>query len=342
MLLLKKCQDLIKKIDIFSIPLYLIHLSWKECMKSSSTKLAILSISIATLFWGTTYPTIKFGLTGLHIPPMFFLFIRFLVAIASMLPLLAFKKIRAETLSCIGNPNVVILGLLNGIAFSFQFLGQVWATAGVSTIMVNTYVLFAPLFVRMILKERIRVWQKIAIIIGFTGVLLISIGDFLVPQEHRKALFGTLLVLVCGIVTGLYVAYSEKIMKKPHSESPVSIFFASSLFTLLLVALGAASFGDIHSFLLLDLRSIFWVIYLGTFCTSGAFILYLYSVRVFGAVNSAVFLLAQIVISIVLSVLLLDERLNGFMIAGGLSIFVAIWLVKKPEKPNDKQIVDNL
>ena len=78
--------------------------------------------------------------------------------------------------------------------------------------------------------------------------------------------------------------------------------------------------------------ALLWVGYLGICCTTGTFILYLYAVRVYGGVNIGVFLLAQVIISIVISVYLLGESLNSYMVFGALLIFAAIWLVRRPEK----------
>lgn len=306
-------------------------------------KKAILALAVATLFWGTTYPVIKHGLSGLQIPPLLFLFLRFCVATAAAIPLLLIKRIRKESLSVMLNPDIALLGLLNGLAYTFQFVGLKSVQAGIASIIFNTYVLFAALFTRFILKEPIGKQKILAIISGFIGALIISLGNLPDSARQDGTIVGILLVLICGVITGLYVAYSEKIMRKRNGgrgPSPLSIFLASTIYTLILLLIEAAVFRDFRHLASLDTGSLLWICYLGVCCTFFAFILYLYGVKTLGAVNSSVFLLGQVVISIVISMLLLNETIDLFTIAGTLFIFGAIWLVGNHNR-RDKQRVDN-
>ncbi len=76
------------------------------------------------------------------------------------------------------------------------------------------------------------------------------------------------------------------------------------------------------------------VLYLGILCTNAAFILYLISIKELGAVSSAVYLLINIIIGVVLSVIILHEQLAITMYIGGALISVSIYLVQN--KNTDK------
>jgi drug/metabolite transporter (DMT)-like permease len=306
-------------------------------------KKAILALAVATLFWGTTYPVIKHGLSGLKIPPLLFLLLRFFVATAAAMPLLLIKRIRKESLAIMLNPDIALLGLLNGLAYTFQFVGLKSVQAGIASIIFNTYVVFAAIFTRFILKEPIGKQKTLAIISGFLGALIISLGNLHAPARQDGTSVGILLVLICGVITGLYVAYSEKIMKKKdggEGPSPLSIFLVSTIYTLIFLLIEAAVFRDLRHLVSLDTGSLSWICYLGVCCTFCAFILYLYGVKVLGAVNSSVFLLGQVVISIIISMLLLNEKIDLFTIAGALFIFGAIWLAGNHRR-QVKQYIDN-
>ena len=300
-------------------------------------KKANIALVFATNFWGTTYPTIKYVLSEMYIPPLLFVCLRFTVATAAASLLLFVRKIRREAAAAMLDPDIIILGALNAVAYSLQFLGMKTTSAGISAIMVNTYVLFAPLFTRLITGECVTRRKTLAVLTGFSGAALIAVRDLLrSPAEGASfpaGASGTLLVLLCGAVTGLYVAFSEKIMgTEDTTRSPFSVFFASSVYTLLLLLAEVAVTGDLVRLSSVRPESIPWIAYLGLFSTFAAFVLYLYGVRSLGAVHASIYLLGQVVIGIVVSVIVLGEPVQVYTVTGALFILGAIWLVGKGRK----------
>ncbi len=303
-------------------------------MERSSRFKAIFSITIATFFWGTTYPVIKFGLSQLHLMPLSFLALRFLSALASLIPLLLIKSIREEFIWSISKPDILILGILNGVAYALQFIGQVSTTAGIATIMVSTYVLFTLLFGHFVLGKKINVRKKIAVFIGFSGVVIIAMGDLINMRGESNSFYGMALTLGTGICAGLYVTFSEKVYELTFSErklNPVTIFLASTVYSSLIIACAGLFIQDLPHFSSLTFPALLPILYLGVICTSGAFIMYLLAVREAGAVNTAVFMLLQIIISIIFAFVLLREIPDVFMIVGSPLIFVAIYLTQEKE-----------
>ncbi len=300
-------------------------------MERSKRLTASISIVGATLLWGTTYPTIKFGLSVLNLTPQSFLSLRFFIALLSMFGLLLFKQIRQEVYWALGKADIILLGVFNGIAYSLQFMGQVWTTAGIATILINMYVLYTPIFGHIILGQKINWSKKIAVIVGFMGVIIIALGDILTLGTSVVTFIGIVLLFTAGIFVGLYVSYSEKVYLLEFNEkrlSPVSIFFSSSVLSFCMILIIALIKNDLPQIKGMNIYSLLPAIYLGFGCTSAAFILYLYAVRELGAVNSAVFMLLQIVISIGSSYFLLNEIPDSFMYIGSALIFAAIYLTK--------------
>jgi drug/metabolite transporter (DMT)-like permease len=298
-------------------------------------KNAIIALILAALFWGTTYPAIKHGVSGLHLPPILFLLLRFIVATAVAAPLLSMKRIREEVFRYILHPHIITLGVLNGLAYTLQFVGLKMIQAGIASIIFNTYVLFATIFARVIIKEHVGKRKLFAILSGFIGAFVISLGDVLSPARQDGTLAGTMLILLCSVATGLYVVYSHLIMKEGEGQktlSPLSVYIASTVYTLVLLLLEAAAFRELQYVRMLDLSSMLWIGYLGICCTFFAFILYLYGVKVLGAIYTSVFLLGQVIISIAISILLLNESIDLFTVSGAPFIFMAIWLAGRPLK----------
>ena len=124
--------------------------------KHSGNTTAIVSVSIASLFWGTTYSIVRYGLSEMDLSPFSFLFLRFLIALLSLSPLIFVKQIRMEVFRTLRMPVILLLGVFNGLSYGFQYAGQVSTTAGIATIMMNTYVLFTPVFRMLLLKKTSR------------------------------------------------------------------------------------------------------------------------------------------------------------------------------------------
>jgi drug/metabolite transporter (DMT)-like permease len=299
--------------------------------KPSGNTAAVVSVSIASLFWGTTYSTVRYGLSEMDLSPFSFLFLRFLIALLSLCPLMFLKQIRMEVFRTLRMPVILLLGVFNGLSYGFQYAGQVSTTAGIATIMMNTYVLFTPVFRRLLLKKTINRKEKSAITAGFIGVIIITLGDLLTIRAGSVSIYGALLVLGGGLFAGLYVAISENVMNiKMNNKllNPISIYFSSTVYSIVVIFFISLFFNDLPRFTNITYKTFALISYLGIVCTSGAFVLYLISVRRLGAVDSAVFTLLQIIISMAIALIVLKEIPDVFMMIGAPVVLFSLFLVR--------------
>jgi drug/metabolite transporter (DMT)-like permease len=299
-------------------------------LKVSNKTTGYISIVLASILWGTTYPTIKFGLSQLELTPLTYLSMRFLFALLSLSPLLIGQKFRKEVDRLIFKVDIIIIGLLNGAGYSLQFIGQSYVTAGLASIMVNTYVIFTPIFLRSFFKQAIAPGKKYAAIIGFVGTIVIAFGRTVDSEANIGTLFGIVMVLGAGIVYALYIVFAERAMKPAYRDkkpNSAAVFYASSIYSLLLIVITGGILKDLPGLTPFPPVAIIPIAYLGIFCTGGAFILYLFSLRELGSVDSAVYLLLIIVVGILLSFFTLNEVPDSYMYGGGSLIFFSIYLV---------------
>jgi len=312
-------------------------------MKLNSRALAYISLIFAAILWGTTYPIIKIGFQEIHLAPMTYLFMRFVFALITLSPVLAIRSIRKEVFHLLFRYEVILLGIMNGAGYTLQFLGQVHVTASFSSIMLNTYVLFTPLFNHFFFKNPVDGRKKAAAAAGFIGAAVIAVGN-IITHALSVTLYGTLMVLGSGIVYGLYIVYSEKTMaanfrgKRPH---PVSLFYASTVSSLLIIFITGLFMRDLPGLSPFPMIALLPVLYLGILCTNAAFILYLIAIKELGAVSSAIYLLISIVIGVILSVIVLHESLAITMYIGGSLIFVSIYLVQNKNSYSDTSRLNN-
>jgi drug/metabolite transporter (DMT)-like permease len=267
-------------------------------LKVSKKTTGYITIVLASILWGTTYPTIKFGLSQLELTPITYLSMRFLFALLSLSPLLLGKRFRKEVVQLIPRFDIIIIGLLNGAGYTLQFIGQS---------------------------------KKLAATIGFVGTIVIAVGSIFDTQAHFGTVFGIVMVFGAGIVYALYIVFAERAMKPDYRDkrqNSAAVFFASSIFSLLLIVITGAILKDLPGFTPISFVAIFPIAYLGIFCTGGAFILYLFSLQELGSVDSAVYLLLIIVVGILLSYFTLKEVPDVYMYGGASLIFLSIYLVQ--------------
>lgn len=287
-----------------------------------------LAILGASVLWGTSFPVIKFGYSELNLSPITFLTARFLLSIAVLSPLLVKRAARREVAVYIRKPDIMILGVVNGAAFSFQFIGQARVSSIVASLMLNTYVLFMPLFARTLLGTQITPRQKFATLIGFLGTAVIAFGNFTGTDNILGSLVGVPMVLFAGVLYSLYIAFSEKNMNS--IGQPVLIFYTSTIYSLLVILIVGFILRDLPGIKPVPLRALLPIAYLSLFCTALAFILYLYAIHRLGSVDSAVYLLLNIVVGIILSYFMLGEVPDIFIYGGASLVFLSIYLIKEP------------
>jgi drug/metabolite transporter (DMT)-like permease len=285
-----------------------------------------LAVMGASILWGTTYPIIKFGLSDLKLSPITFLSSRFLLSIIILSPLLLNREARKDVAGLIRKPDIMILGLVNGAAYSFQFIGQDRVSSMLAAIMLNTYVLFAPLFARALLGANITPRQKISTLIGFLGTAVIAIGNITGTGDLQGSILGVAMVLSCGVLYGLYIVYSEKNLA--ILNKPIRVFYASTIYSVLLILIAGLILRDLPGIRPLPLEALLPVAYLSVFCTAIAFILYLFAIHRLGSVDSAIYLLLNIIVGIVLSYFMLGEVPDLFIFSGAALIFLSISLLK--------------
>jgi len=273
---------------------------------------------------------VKIAYTELNLSPITFLFARFILTILILSPLLLKRTARRDIAANLKKPDIMILGAVNGAAFTFQFIGQARVSAIVASLLLNSYVLFTPFFARTLLGTEITSRKKAAALIGFFGTAVIALGNFTGKGNILASLVGVPMVLIAGVLYSLYIAYSEKNMNS--TGQPVLIFYASTIYSLPVILVAGLILRDLPGLRPFPLAALLPVSYLSLFCTALAFIFYLHAIHQLGSVDSAVYLLLNIVVGIILSYVMLGEIPDIFNYIGASLIFLSIFLIRKPRQ----------
>ncbi|MEU4803436.1 EamA family transporter [Actinosynnema sp. NPDC023587] len=188
-------------------------------MKPSHAALAVLTTTI----WGINFVVIKVGLD--EFPPLLFSSLRFL---AAAVPALWF----------VGRPRVawkwvVAVAFALGVAkFGLLFLGMgAGMPAGLSSLVLQSQVVFTIAFATVLLKERPRPVQLVGMGVAATGIVLIALDYGLTSP------LSALLLVVLGAIAWGLSNVATRYAKPPDALS--FIVWVSAVATLPLLALSA-------------------------------------------------------------------------------------------------------
>jgi DME family drug/metabolite transporter len=284
---------------------------------------ATLLVLGAAFLWGTTFPATTWGLTSGGWAPVSFLLYRYAIGTAAMLAIaLARRSLHG---SYFADWRLWALGTVNALGYVLQYAGQSITTASKTSLLVNVNVLLTALLAAWLLHERIQrgVWFGLAL--GTIGVALLTTGGVFTVLSDQ--FWGDALAFGTGISwTILILGYKAYMNRHPQAD-PVGmniVVFAVTLLCFLVAALVRGEWmypANAGGTLL--------VVYLGVLPTTVAFLMWQEGLRALSAAVSSILLLFETIVALVLSILVLSERLTGWSAAGALLIMAAMYLASR-------------
>ena len=279
---------------------------------------AIILTGIASVLWGTSFPAIKIGLR--YVDAYMFVFLRFLLASIVMLFLLLIK--RNYGFEFAKNRVVWFLGIANGVAYLFQYVGMNSTSASKSSLLVNLSAIWVAILSWLILKERLGYRRGLGIVLGIGGVFLIT-TNLNLKTLGQGAIVGDLLVLFSGGVWAFFTIYNKRLVSgvKDIIQPTTWVIFITllPLTPSLLFSTSSPSQLPIDAWLAIAYTAIFcWVI---------PYYLWSEGLKYISAVNSTIILLAEILVALAISSAFLNETLTLITGIGAFLIIAAIIFV---------------
>ncbi len=258
---------------------------------------------LVTLFWGITFPLVKQSMN--FTTPVIFLALRFLISAILLLPL----AIRSGRLK--RRWNLVTgfsSGLLLFLGYFFQTVGLVFTTAADSGIITGLYVILIPFFSVVYLKVTVKKWDFGLSFLSLAGLIIMS--AFALNQLNIQV--GNILTVICAIAFALQIVYVSKYSSKTD-------IWPFTFYTLLFVSV--FSFAAIPAypgeFLRWNYTLVFNLIF--TAILAGSFAMYAQNMalRYIDPGFAGIIFVAEPVFAAIASVVIGNEVLSIFTIAGG-------------------------
>ena len=290
------------------------------------TNKARLLLITSSILWGTSFPVIRYGLE--YITPLYFVFMRFFIAFIVTLSLLAVAKKLNIFIHLLKNKFIAATGVLNAVAFIFQFIGQKYTFATNASLLVNTSPIFTAIVAHFYLSERINLKRLISILIAITGVYYLITGGTLMIYFSSR-IIGDALCLLSGFMWGLYIAMSKKLTSSESDD--LSIYAVWFLYVAAISFPFLIYFNEVST---LNSGAVFAILYTSIFNTVIPFAMWYAALKKLGATTSSIYFMIEILVSAIIEDLLIENIASPSLIIGGIMIIVGIYLTDKFYKEN--------
>ncbi|ABS60794.1 MULTISPECIES: DMT family transporter [Fervidobacterium] len=263
---------------------------------------AVFWLLVLTFLWGLTFPIQKLVLVE-EVSPFLYNAVRFWIA--TILSAFMFRKSDWK--------RGVILGVVMGIAYATQTWGLTITTSTKSGFITSLYIVIVPFFSFLIEKEKIKPLQ----VVGFAGAI---VGMYLLSSGGLTGFnFGDFLTTICGVMYALHVVLITHFSKETSEYSLLTpqfltvallntflnFFYTKPNWSFNLPALGVAAFTAVTA-------------------TIVAIIIQAKYQRVVGSNISALIFVGEPVFAMVLSMIILHERITLLQGVGIILMMVSI------------------
>ena len=208
--------------------------------------------------------------------------------------------------------------------FAFQYTGLGYTSASNTAVIANSRPIFVALLSAVLLAEPLRRSRVLGIITAFIGVLLLTTDGKLDTLSFSSThAFGNFLIVLNAISGAIGLVYNKKTLSR-LPVLPVIVYSTTigAVGLLPLAALELREIGIPH----VSLTAWGGVIYLAIFCSTIPYLFWYSALARLEAAQTAVFLFFVPVISVILSVVLLGERLTVYFVFGALLVLVGAYL----------------
>jgi drug/metabolite transporter (DMT)-like permease len=284
--------------------------------------------------WGSTWLFIKLGLADL--PPLTFAGIRFVLAFLILSLMIFARRVRWPR----SRHDWLIIAIVGFLQFTLNyglvFWGEQHISSGLAAVLQSTFPVFGLVIAHLYLPhEQMTKAKVVGVLLGFAGVAIIF-SDRLNIAGHM-ALLGSIAL----VMSAFFGSYGNVLVKAYATEVDPQVLAAGQMlcgFPPLLI-IGLATEGSPLNFRWtpLAILSLAYLVIVGSVIAFG---LYYWLVRHMDVTHTMLIALVTPVVAVVLGMLVLDERLNWRLFAGGACIISGLALVVWQKRKHSARVVE--
>ena len=279
--------------------------------------------------WGSTWLFIKLGLEDL--PPLTFAGFRFLLAALILVVMVRARGVRWPR----SRHDWLLIAVVGFLQFTLNyglvFWGEQYISSGLAAVLQSTFPAFGLVIAHIYLPyEQMTPLKVVGVLLGILGVAVIF-SDQLSIAGHMALLGSVALVL-----SALFGSYGNVLVKAYGRQIDPQVLAAGQMicgFPPLLV-LGIVTEGSPLRFrwTAMSILSLAYLVIVGSVI---AFALYYWLVRRMDVTKTMLIALVTPVVAVILGMIVLHERLNWRLFAGGACIISGLGLIVFRKRPKD-------
>lgn len=290
-------------------------------MTFSKMQLAVLALIITNIIWGASAPIFKWALDD--IPPFSFAFFRFFLSALILLPF------TLHTLK-VKKADLIKLSVLAFFGFFIHISLFLIALTVSSSINAPVIASSAPIFLLLgsfiFLKEKIRKKVLIGTVISLIGVILIIIRPIF-ENGMDGAILGNIFFLIATISFVIYTIMLKD-YKLPYSSFTVT-FYMFLFSTIIFLPFFLWEVGIQESIISFTGKSAIGVLFAAIFTSVLGYLFYNFAIRYIKANETGIFLYIDPIITVLIAVPLLGEKVTPYFIIGSILVFIGIFIAEK-------------
>lgn len=291
--------------------------------------------ALLTIFiWGTTFISTKVLLVDFK--PIEILFFRFLIGLVVLLlvypkQLKNTTKRQEITFALAGFCGVTLYYLLENIALTYSMASNIGVIISIAPF-------FTAMLSHFVLKDS-RLDRNF--IIGFIAAMIgISLISFNGSSNFKLNPLGDILALLAALVWAIYSLLTKQISEYGYNTVQVTRrTFSYGLFFMLftLIPFGfELNLGRFTNPIYLGN-----IIFLGIGASAICFVTWNYAVKILGAVKTSIYIYIVPVVTVVTSVIILNERITLMALIGTVLTLLGLFLSQKKENNNGQKMCND-
>ena len=281
----------------------------------SSPAAPYTALILAMVIWGASFVALKVSFRYFH--PLFVVFMRQFLASIVFIPLVwkHFRKIRKQDLKWL-----ILMALFEPcIYYIFEAKALTLTSASQAGMITALLPLLVAIPSALFLKERISKRTLIGFSLAIIGVVFLSLSGK-ATEESPNPVFGNFLEFMAMVAAAGYTVILKKLSSRysPFFLTAVQAFMGTIFFAPVLLLIPESRE------MILTTQSILVVAFLGIVVTIGAYGFYNFGTSRIPASQSAAFVNLIPIITLILSMVLLGERLTPLQYAAGALVIFGV------------------
>jgi drug/metabolite transporter (DMT)-like permease len=257
------------------------------------------------------------------------LMMRMLIAFPFYLIALLLSKTPRVPITKIQFVWAIAMGLLGYYASSlFDFVGLQYISAGIERIILFIYPTLAVIINRIIYKVKISRIQLISIGITYLGIGIAYWGEFQQMPETQNFVYGSVMVLMCGITYAFYLVGTGKLVPIMGASRYTSVAMIAASFGIFVHYLINAAYQQTSLIPELPIPIIGFIVALGLIATVIPSFLLNWGMKQVGSNNLAIITSIGPVATLFQTNLILGEPFTWYQFIGTALVIIGVLLIK--------------